>query len=491
MRLSSGILSQLTVPTPTYDRSQLQTGIVHFGVGNFHRSHQAMYLDRSMNAGQDLEWGICGVGVRPADAALREALLGQDMLYTLMIKHADGALEPRVIGSLIDFLYAPDDPDQVIERMARPTTRIVSLTITEGGYNIDPYSGQFILDHPDVQHDLEHLDQSRTVFGLVVAALKRRRAADIGPFTVMSCDNIEANGAVARQCFGSFAQLVEPDLGEWVLHEVMFPNSMVDRITPIASEADRATLQSTFGYTDDCVVVSEAYEQWVLEDAFSAGRPDLSSVGVQTVADVEPYELMKLRLLNAGHQAMAYFGALAGYQFAHEAAVDPLIRQLLDRYMAQEATPTLRPVPGIDLAQYRATLIQRFANPQVADTLARLCTDTSDRIPKFLLPVVRENLAAGRATPMAAAVVASWARYLQGVDDNGQAIRVVDQRAEPLIELANHPDDPMAFLRFRPVFGDLASEKAFTDSYLTTLQDLRTSGVRDTLQKVLASADMR
>ncbi len=487
MRLGSDILPRLKVPTPTYDRSRLQAGIVHFGVGNFHRSHQAMYLDRSMNGGQDLDWGICGVGVRPADAAIRDALLAQDMLYTLMIKHADGTVEPRVIGSLIDFLYAPDDPEAVIERMVRPTTCIVSLTISKGGYSTDPYTGEFIVDTPDLRHDLQHLDQPRTVFGFVVAALQRRRSAGISPFTVMSCDNIEANGAVARQCFGSFATLVDPDLGEWVGRQVMFPNSMVDRITPAASAADRASLQSSFGYTDDCVVVSEAYEQWVLQDTFSAGRPDLSNVGVQIVADVEPYELMKLRLLNAGHQVMAYFGALAGYRFAHEAAADPLINRLLDRYMAEEATPTLRPVPGIDLAEYRGTLLQRFVNPQVADTLARLCADTSDRIPAFLLPVVRENLAAGRPTHLAAAVVASWARYLQGVDDDGQAIQVVDQRAAPLIELANNTDDPMAFLRFRPVFGDLGEQEALADPYSTTLRNLRTSRVRETLQRVLGS----
>ena len=373
--------------------------------------------------------------------------------------------------------------------MVRSTTRIVSLTITEGGYNTDPYTDEFMLDHPDIRHDLQHLDQPRTVFGLVVAALQRRRAAGIVPFTVMSCDNMEANGAVARECFGSFAGLVDPALGEWVGQQVMFPNSMVDRITPAASAADRASLQSSFGYTDDCVVVSEAFAQWVLQDSFSAGRPDLSSAGVQIVDDVEPYELMKLRLLNAGHQAMAYFGALAGYQFAHEAAADPLINQLLDRYMAEEATPTLPPVQGIDLAEYRASLLQRFVNPQIADTLARLCADTSDRIPTFLLPVVRENLAAGRPTHLAAAVVASWARYLQGADDDGQAIQTIDQRAAPLIELANNTDDPLAFLRFRPVFGDLAEEEAFTDSYVTTLQHLRTSRVRETLQRVLSSPD--
>ncbi len=471
------------VPVPTYDRSRLGTGIVHFGVGGFHRAHEAMYLDRLMNEGSALEWGVCGVGVMAADRRMQEALDAQDRLYTLVVKHPDGTLEPRVIGSIVEYLFAPDDPEAVIERMADERTRIVSLTVTEGGYNIHAVTGEFDATHPDVAHDLQPGTAPRTTFGLITEALVRRRAAGIPPFTIMSCDNIQGNGDVARRSFAAFASLRDPDLGPWVGGEVRFPNSMVDRITPVTTEEDRAEVVRRFGIDDRWPVVCEPYTQWVLED-FS-DRPAFEDVGVQVVADVEPYELMKLRLLNASHQALCYFGYLAGYRLVHDVARDPLFADFLLGYMDEEATPTLEPVPGIDLDAYKHELIARFSNDQVKDTVARLCAESSDRIPKWLLPVIRENLASGGEIRRSVAVVASWARYAEGMDEQGQPIEVVDRVRETLISAARRQrEDPLAFLSNRELFGDLIDDERFVAIYRSTLESLHRDGARATLERL-------
>jgi mannitol 2-dehydrogenase len=388
MDLSQTALPQSRVPVPRYDRSRLKVGIAHFGVGGFHRAHEAMYLDALMNRGLALDWAVCGVGVLPGDAAMRDALLAQDGLYTLMVKHPEGSIEPRVIGSIVDFVHAPDDPAAAVERLADPLVRIVSLTITEGGYNFNQTTGTFDETHPDVVHDLANPARSRSVFGLVVEALRRRRARRTAPFTVLSCDNIQGNGDMARKQFMAFAALRDAELAEWLGRDVAFPNCMVDRITPVTSEEDRNLLTERFGLDDRWPVVCEPFTQWVLEDHFPYGRPPYEEAGVQLVDDVEPYELMKLRLLNASHQALCYPGYLAGYRFAHEVCADPAFVAYLLAYMDHEGTPTLQPVPGIDLAAYKLQLIERFANPAVRDTLARLCAESSDRIPKWLVPVI-------------------------------------------------------------------------------------------------------
>ncbi|GIF23889.1 mannitol 2-dehydrogenase [Actinoplanes tereljensis] len=405
----------------------------------------------------------------------------QDCLYTLVIKHADGSREARVIGSIVDYVFAPDDPVAAIERMARPEVRIVSMTVTEGGYNFDQVTGEFVADNPAIRHDLAHPQAPTTIFGYLTAALKLRRERGIPPFTVMSCDNIQGNGHVARRMLVAYARLTGDEFADWIGSSVHFPNSMVDRITPVTTDADRAEVADTFGIRDAWPVVAEPFFQWVLEDEFGAGRPPWEQAGVQVVPDVEPYELMKLRLLNASHQAMAYFGYLAGYRYAHEAAQDPAIVSLLAGYMA-EATPTLRPVPGVDLAGYQRELIERFSNPEVRDTLARLCAETSDRIPKWLLPVVRENLAAGRPVVLAAAVCASWARYAEGVDEKGAPIDVVDRLADRVTAAARrYPDDPAAFLRDPQLFGDLVDEPDFRLPYLAALKSLHEQGAAATL----------
>jgi mannitol 2-dehydrogenase len=490
MPLNARTLASLPpdLPVPAYDRTRLRTGIVHFGVGGFHRAHQAMYIDRLMNDGKALDWGICGVGVMPADRRMKEALDAQDGLYTLVVKAPDGSLEARVVGSIVEYLFAPDDPGAVIEKMADPAVRIVSLTVTEGGYNINAVTGEFVADNPDIQHDLQPGAAPKTTFGLITAALARRRERGVPPFTIMSCDNIQGNGHVARRSFAAFATLVDPELGRYVQDDVAFPNSMVDRITPVTTDQDRDEVRKRFGVDDRWPVVCEPFTQWALEDAFPQGRPPFEDAGVQVVADVEPYELMKLRLLNASHQALCYFGYLAGYRLVHEVAQDRLFADFLLAYMDREATPTLEPVPGVDLTRYQHQLIERFSNAQVKDTVARLCAESSDRIPKWLLPVIRHNLDTGGEILRATAVVASWARYAEGVDEQGRPIEVVDRLRDELMATARRQaEDPLAFIRNRDLFGDLVDNDRFVSTYRSVLASLHTKGARATLEDLAGS----
>jgi mannitol 2-dehydrogenase len=447
------------VSTPSYDRGLVRPGIVHLGVGGFHRSHQAMYLDRLMETGRALDWGICGVGVLPADRAMQEAMTAQDCLYTLVVKHPDGSCEVRVIGSMVEYLLAPDDPEAVVARMADPATRIVSLTVTEGGYNASAVTGEFDRNNPAVLQDLEPGAALRTSFGLVTEALVRRRERGLPPFTVVSCDNIPGNGELARSSFAAFAALRDAELGEWVRFQVPFPNSMVDRITPVTTDADRAELAERFGVDDRWPVLCEPWTQWVLEDSFACGRPPLEDAGVQLVDDVAPYELMKLRLLNAGHQVLAQLGRLAGFGYVHETCRDPLFRRLLEGYLVEEAMPTLEAVPGIDLDRYTAEVVRRFAGPAIADTLDRICAEASDRIPQFLLPVLRANLASGGDIRRSVAVLAAWARSAEGADDGGRPVELVDARAEALVSRARSAD-PLAFVSDDGCVPDVAGGAA-------------------------------
>jgi mannitol 2-dehydrogenase len=464
MKLNNSTLAQLPVPKPTYDRDQISVGIVHFGVGGFHRAHQAMYVDRLLEKGLARDWGICGVGVLPSDRKMKDVLDAQDGLYTLILENPDGTRDVRVIGSIVEYRYAPDDPDAVIELLAAPSTRIVSMTITEGGYQVDKAGPE-------------------SVFGLVTEALSRRRERGIESPTIVSCDNIEGNGDVARQAFTTFADRVHPGLSDWMAQHTKFPNSMVDRITPVTTPEVISGLALQFGVEDQWPVVAEPFTAWALEDDFTAGRPPLEDVGVLTVDEVTPYELMKLRLLNASHQGLCYFAYLAGYRLVYEAAGDPLFAEFLLAYMDSEATPTLKPVPGIDLPDYKRTLIERFANPAVRDTIARLCADSSDRIPKWLLPVIRANLVSGAPIRLSAAIVASWARYAEGVDEAGEPIEVVDQLASSLVPLArSQRDNPLAFVENTAVFGDLATEPRFVEAYQWALDSLHSDGARATLE---------
>ena len=483
--LSTATLGDLDarVARPAYDRSQVTASIVHFGVGGFHRAHEAMYLDRLMNDGTAMEWGICGVGALPHDRRIIDTLRSQDGLYTLVVKHPDGRREPRVIGSVVETMFAPDDPEAVVARLADPVTRIVSLTITEGGYLVNQVTGEFDASDPSIQADLAEGATPSTVFGYITAALARRRDRGEAPFTVMSCDNLPDNGDVAKRMICAFARLKDPGLADWMESVVAFPNCMVDRITPVTSPEDIDRLAKEFGVEDGWPVVCEPFTQWVLEDHFGQGRPPFEDAGVQMVGDVVPYELMKLRLLNAGHQALCYLGYLSGYRYAHEVCQDPLFADFLLAYMEREGSPTLPEVPGVDLDSYRRELIDRFANPEVRDTLARLCAESSDRIPKWLVPVIRANLASGGEIDRSALVVASWARYAGGVDEKGEPIEVVDRLKDRVMAAAaRQKEDPLAFIRDRDLFGDLADDERFTAAYTAALDALHTRGARATLE---------
>ncbi|WP_104137574.1 mannitol dehydrogenase family protein [Arthrobacter sp. ZGTC131] len=471
------------LPIPSYDRHAVRTGIVHFGVGGFHRSHEAMFIDRLLNLGGSQDWGICGVGVLPSDASMHGVLTSQDGLYTLVLKGVEGAEDARIIGSITEYLFAPHDPAAVIRKLADPATRIVSLSITEGGYSINDSTGEFDPRTPDILHDLEPNTVPGSAFGLITAALAQRREQGAAPFTVMSCDNIQGNGDVARKALVSFARLKDPELAGWISETVAFPNSMVDRITPVTTDADRAAVDAAYGFSDAWPVIAEPFEQWVLEDKFPTGRPPLEDAGVQLVDDVEPYELMKLRLLNASHQVMSYLGYLAGHRYVHEVCTDPLFADFIAGYMEREATPTLRPVPGIDLHAYRNELIHRFSNPAVRDTLARQMVDASERIPKFVLPVVREQLRLGGPIDRAALVIAAWARFLEGTDENGEPIDLTDRRLGDLRAAlrADHAE-PGAFLNLTAVFGELGRNTRFAAAYRQAREALQRSGARTAVQ---------
>lgn len=483
-RLTNASLNSLpeSVQRPTYDRSKIKAGILHFGVGAFHRSHQALALDQLMAQGKANDWGIIGVGLLPGDSKMRDALKPQDCLYTLVTKFSDGKFQYQVIGSIIDYIFAPDDPQVLLEKLADPQIKIVSLTITEGGYSFDRVTGEFDPTTPAIAKDLVSATNPVSSFGYIVEGLRLRREKGIEPFTIQSCDNIQENGEVAKKMITAFAKMKDSDLGAWIEANVAFPNSMVDRITPVTLPEDVAATEKHLGLVDAWPVVCEPFFQWVIEDHFPLGRPKFEDAHVQMVKDVMPYELMKLRLLNGSHQGLCYFGRLSGYHYVHEVLQDPLISQFLTNYMNKEATPTLRPVPGVNLDDYKKQLIERFSNAQVKDTVARLAAESSDRIPKWLVPVIREQLAADRDVTLCAAIVASWARYDEEIDENGKPIDVVDPLKNELVAIAKtQRQNPLAFIENKKLFGDLAGDERFTKPYLAALDSLHKVGAQKTL----------
>ena len=346
-KLNSANLSKLDpkIQVPRYDRQKVGQAILHVGVGGFHRAHQALYSDDLLNQGEDAQWGFCGVGLLKHDARIRDVMRSQDCLYTLVERSLEGDTA-RIIGSIVDFSFAPDDPQKVLEQMASPTTRIVSLTITEGGYYIDQSTGELNSQHSDLLHDLAHPHEPSCSFGYLLEALDRRRLRGLAPFTVMSCDNIQSNGEVAKKMLMAFAELRDPALRNWMADNCLFPNSMVDRITPATTEEHRNLVQEKFGIDDGWPVMTESFKQWVIEDHFVQGRPKWDQVGAQMTSDVLPYEKMKLRLLNASHQALCYIGMLLGYQLVHETMEDSDIRKLVEKMMDEEVTPILSDSPG-------------------------------------------------------------------------------------------------------------------------------------------------
>ena len=462
--------------------------LLHIGVGGFYRAHQAVYLDDLLQQPGNTAWGYCGIGLLPQDAAMRDALQSQDCLYTVVERSASGD-RARVIGSLLNYLHAPQDPEAVLNALASPQTRIVSLTITEGGYYVNEGTGEFNDAHPDIVHDLQHPRQPKCSFGYLVEALSRRSANGLGPFTVMSCDNLQHNGDVARKMILAFAERRDPGLAAWLREHCAFPNSMVDRITPATTDEHRALLREKFGLTDAWPVATEPFKQWVIEDNFPGGRPAWEKVGAQMTADVLPYEKMKMRLLNASHQAMCYIGMLLGYEFAHEAMQDARIRKLVRTMMDVEVTPLLQAPAGIDLERYKQSLIERFSNPTIRDQLSRIGTEGSARIPKFVLPSIVDALSRGTPVKLLSFTVAAWFRYLTGTDDAVREMPVIDPMAEKLQERARRGGrDPGFMLGMRELFGDeLPRSPAFADEVKRALASFYDAGAKATLAAYIES----
>jgi mannitol 2-dehydrogenase len=469
---------------PAYDRTTVTVGIVHIGVGAFHRSHEALFVDRVLAT--DPQWGICGVGVRAEDAATRDALVPQDGLYTLTTVEPDGSEEARVVGSIVRYLHAPDDPEVVLTQMADPAVRIVSLTITEGGYGIDDATGEFVPTDDATRADMGGAARPSSAFGFIVEALRLRRDAGSVPFTVLSCDNVQHNGRVARTAVLSVAQARDPELAQWIGRHVSFPNSMVDRITPVTTDEVRSSVARDTGFEDRWPVRSEAFLQWVLEDDFAAGRPDWAAAGVQLVDDVQPYELMKLRLLNASHQVMSYPSLLAGFTWVDDACHDDQIVQLLRGWMA-EARRTLPAVPGVDLDDYCDSLIERFGSRAVRDTLARQVVSSSDRLPKFVVPVIsaREGEEPGR---FGAFTLAAWSAWLEEAFAGGSS-GVADGRVELLRAAVKREEsgEVGALLKISAIFGDLGEDPKLQAAYAKYRAAIQHDGIRAAVTEVLGT----
>ncbi|MDD2001941.1 mannitol dehydrogenase family protein [Pseudomonas putida] len=473
-----------TVSVPNYDRATLSAGIVHFGVGNFHRAHQAIYLDELFNSGTDHDWAVIGAGILPSDATMREKLAAQDYLTTV-VEQDINRNEARITGPMIGMLPV-GDTKVIIEGLADPKIRIVSMTITEGGYFIDA-SGKFNPEHPAILADGKNPTEPKTIFGLIVAALKIRKENGIAPFTVMSCDNIPHNGVVTANAVIGTAELSDSSLAKWIRQEVSFPNAMVDRITPATSAREISHCVETFGIDDCWPVYCEEFKQWVIEDKFSAGRPALEKVGVQFVSDVTPYEHMKIRILNGGHAALAYPAALLDIHFVHEAMDDLDIRAFLRKLEEDEIIPIVPPVPNTDLNQYYEIIERRFSNPKVADTIPRLTHDGSNRHPKFILPSTADNLKIGKDVVGLALVSALWCRFLLGQTDSGHPILATDPNLEEIqIAARQAVVNPDAFLSLEGVFGTLGKNDRFRARFAQALSSLQTAGVRSTLRSYVS-----
>ncbi|EEU36835.1 uncharacterized protein NECHADRAFT_61535 [Fusarium vanettenii 77-13-4] len=496
LKLNSANLSTIssqqenhTVEIPTYDRDAVKDGIVHVGVGGFHRAHLAVYINHLIQKHNQNEWGICGVGLRPNDSAMRDVLESQDHLYTVIERSAKGS-EAKVVGSINNFIFAPDNRQAVIDKMAHPDTHIVSLTITESGYYYNENTHQLQADHPDIQHDLkeENANAPISTFGFLYAALAKRHEQGLKPFTVLSCDNMQHNGTITRNMLKTFAGLRNPELAKWIDEEGAFPNSMVDRITPVTHQSDIDSLAETFGFEDAWPVVTEPFMQWVVENHFCDGRPPFEKVGVQVVHDthdVEQFEKHKLRLLNASHSAMAYPGQLAGFQYVHEVMEHPLYRKFIWQMMQEEVKPLLPEIPGVDIDQYCNTLMERFSNPTIMDRIPRLALNASGKIPQFIMPSIAEAIWAKSPLRRLTFVVGGWFRYIHGVTDKGEKFEVEDPMLEQLEALATAGgDDPCELLSIKMLFGDnLRDDKRFVDELTTVMRLIAKDGVMATMPK--------
>lgn len=488
MKLSNKTLNELPegVSGPTYDRTALTSGIVHIGVGNFHRAHQAWYLHRLMQAGKAHDWAIIGAGVREADAVMRDKLLEQDCLVTLIELDPAGQTA-EVSGSMIDFLPVENDNASLIAAMSDPSIRIVSLTVTEGGYYYDSANGTLDASHPDIQHDAANPAKPRTAFGAIVAALKARREADQGPFTGLSCDNLQGNGHILREVVCSLARLSDPELADWISENGAFPNSMVDCIVP-ATGPDELALAQEIGIEDAAPVTHENFRQWVIEDLFCDGRPEWEDVGATLAASVHDYESMKLRILNAGHQLLANAGELLGLETIADCMAHPLVSAFFEKVQKEDIAPYVTAVPEMSPSDYVQLIVKRFSNPEIRDTTRRVAFDGSSRHPGFILPSIRDGLATGASMEGLALAEALWARMCTGKREDGSVIEPNDPYWEDLAVQANRAKTtPSVWLDMDPIYGDLRKNSGFVDNFIHWLAELHEFGAEKTLSKFIAS----
>ncbi len=463
-----------TVATPGYDRQSLSAGILHIGVGNFHRAHMAHYLDRLFSKGLGHDWAIVGAGLKSGDARIRDKLQAQDWLTTVVDLDA-GSANARITSAMID--YVDIAPSAILARLCDPAIRIVSLTVTEGGYFLDS-AGDVIVDHPKLQADARNREVPRTAFGLMIAALRRRREAGIAPFTVLSCDNLPANGKVVSRVVTTLARMQDPAVADWIAAEVAFPNCMVDCITPKTGKKELALVRDHFGIDDAAPVICEPFRQWVIEDHFAAGRPPLEEVGVEFVADVTTHEMMKLRLLNASHASLCYAAALMGHEYVDAALADETLSRWLTELAHRETIPCLAPLEGVDYASYLDQCIERFRNPAIADTIARLAEDGSNRQPQSILPTVREALARNLPLEGLGLEIGLWAHFC-----SEKPIPLEDPLADTLTEAARN--GAAAFVGIESVFGDLAGNVRLVEAVEAALANIAQKGVRDAIEAYL------
>ena len=489
MKLNTNNISEIAslsqnakVAVPSYDRSAVTQGIVHIGVGGFHRAHLAVYMEKLLNKGEANQWGICGVGLRADDQRVHDALSDQDNLYTLF-ELQPGQDKVQVVGAIGDFILAQQDSEKLVAKLIDPNTRIVSLTITEGGYCIDDNTGLFNPLLPEIIADVNNPESPKTAFGYLALALRKRRDAGIKPFTVMSCDNLPNNGKVTRQVMLSFSELIDLKLSQWIAENVSFPCAMVDRITPATSEEHRAQLLNVSGIDDNWPVVCEPFTQWVIEDNFCNGRPAWETVGAEFTDNVGAYEEMKIGMLNGSHLAMALIGIISGLEFAHHTMESTPLHHFIRDYMSKDVMPKLAPIANVDFALYQESLIDRFSNPVICDQLQRIGSDASSKFPKFILPTLIYLLDNGKNIDRIALVVAAWIIYLKGVDGKGQSFEIADPKNEILQSaLLQEGDLVTNFLAIEDVFGDqILHSEVFVDCVQSQLISLNSLGPAKTL----------
>lgn len=480
--LSANALKELgtSVAVPQYNRNDLSPGIVHFGVGNFHRAHQALFLHNLFDQGKNHDWAIIGAGVMEEEKTQYEHLKRQDFLSTLVEQSAEES-KATVLGSMIDFI-APTDTKAIVDTLTRKEIRIVSLTITEGGYFLTD-KGDFDITNKAIQTDGACPEDPKTVFGILVKALRLRQKAGVFPFAVMSCDNIPHNGYVARNAVCGVARIIDPGFSEWITYNVSFPNSMVDRITPVTGDRERQLLQEMYGITDRVPVFCEDFRQWVIEDKFPHGRPKFEDVGVQFVSDVNPYEAMKIRILNGGHASIGYPAGLMDIEFVHEAMENDLIKSFLIKLESEEILSVVPDAPDTKTDDYLQMICKRFANPKIGDTIRRLCWDGSNRQPKFIVPTIQDRIGRNAGISGLALVSALWCRYCAGKSDSGAVVEPNDLLWDSLHSVATTAQSrPSEWLAQTNIYGNLAKNEVFVQTFTKWLKTIQEHGAEGALR---------